>query len=267
MMQLLLLSLVLGTSVATISSGLYAPGKISVACYDFDKTMVIDSFGERVLLDLCDPMCDYTACTCTGDDDLANALKNSENPEALVLATFGGQERLDLLKAHFKTVTDSGVSLYIVSTSWYGVPAQGWANFIFASLVYAGLDIYFPMEIILPLDDPGSGIAADKGAVIRSKLAELNFEASDAIFADDSEGNFLSSVQGTLAVETLYVQPRTGLSNDALSYIEGRADTTMMTPSPSPPTSAGNSIIGKMTYINFGSSIIMLAVAFAALLG
>jgi hypothetical protein len=68
--------------------------------------------------------------------------------------------------------------------------------------------MYFPMETILPLADPGAGIAADKGAVVEGKLGELSLGASDAIFAHDSEGNFLSSVQGTLAAETVYVQPR-----------------------------------------------------------
>ena len=212
-------------SASTISTGLYTtPGKILVGMYDFDKTMVVNSFGEAILLDYCDPNCSYESCDCTGDDDLTNALKNSDDPEALVLETFGAQERLDRVKNHFETLVDAGVDLYIVSTSWYAVPAKAWANFIFATLEYAGLEQYFPMETILTLDDPGEGEAADKGLVIREKLEELDLDASDAIFSDDSEGNFLSAVQGDLSVETLYVQHRTGLSNEALSYIEERGE-------------------------------------------
>ena len=219
-------------SASTISTGLYTtPGKILVGMYDFDKTMVVNSFGEAILLDYCDPNCSYESCDCTGDDDLANALKNSDDPEALVLETFGGQERLDRVKNHFETLVDAGVDLYIVSTSWYAVPATAWANFIFATLEYAGLEQYFPIETILTLDDPGEGEAADKGLVIREKLEELGLDASDAIFSDDSEGNFLSAVQGDLSVETLYVQPRTGLSNEALSYIEERAEPSMFSKS------------------------------------
>jgi hypothetical protein len=47
--------------------------------------------------------------------------------------------------------------------------------------------MYFTMETILPLADPGAGIAADKGAVVEGKLGELSLGASDAIFAHDSQ--------------------------------------------------------------------------------
>ena len=116
------------------------------------------------------------------------------------------------------------------------MPAEAWANFIYETLKIAGLDEYFPLEKILPLDDPGEGVAADKGAVIRAKLSELNLDASDAIFADDSEGNFLSAVQGEVSAETIYVQPRTGISEEALAYIEERSATTSDTKSRSSVT-------------------------------
>ena len=49
---------------------------------------------------------------------------------------------------------------------------------------------------------------------------------SSDLFCDDSWGNIVSSVVGDgtgLSAETLYVQPREGLSDEALEYLESRA--------------------------------------------
>jgi len=222
-----------GPFVTSITTGFEAPTAIKVAMYDFDKTLVINSFGEQVLLE-CDPTCNYDACTCTGDDNLRTQLvDNTEDPMAAVLTTFGGQERLDRVKAHLQAMEDAGIDLYMVSTSWYAVTAAEWANFIYAALEIAGLENFFPLDKILTLDDPGAGIPANKGLVIRTKLDELGLEAADAIFCDDSWGNIVSSVVGDgtgLSAETLYVQPREGLSDEALEYLESRASADSIEP-------------------------------------
>jgi len=78
------------------------------------------------------------------------------------------------------------------------------------------VDIYanwVPREKILTLADPGEGIAADKGLVVRNLLAKLGVAPGGAIFADDSQGNLLEDmVLGNvlpvprlpIVIETLY---------------------------------------------------------------
>mmetsp|Transcript_3391 Transcript_3391/g.6343 ORF Transcript_3391/g.6343 Transcript_3391/m.6343 type:complete len:510 (+) Transcript_3391:4656-6185(+) len=207
----------------TITRSLEPQGKISVVMYDFDRTLVTSSYGEAIILQ-CDPACSYASCECTGVDQLTNYLtSNVTDPQASVISAFGGQRRVDQLQNHLQKLADADISFYVVSTSWYLIPAAEWAKFIYAALEIAGLEGYFPLENIISLDDPGEDIPANKGAAIRTKLSELNLLPSDAIFVDDSQGNFLSAVgNGNLAAETIYVQPRTGMSNTSIAYIESR---------------------------------------------
>lgn len=198
--------------------------KATTTMYDFDKTLVTNSFGA-IILDICDPDCSYERCKCDRAGKLTKALlamDEKDRNEAL-MTTFGGQDRLDRLRQHLVDSEARCIKRYMVSTSWYTVPGKDWGDFIFETLKLVGLEKFFPRENILTLADPGEGMAADKGSVIADKLAELGLAVEEAIFMDDSKGNFLSAVQGTLKAEMIYVQPRAGLDSDAFSYVEMRS--------------------------------------------
>eukprot|EP01084_Bolivina_argentea_P314990 545630_1 len=190
-----------------------------VAFYDFDKTMTVFSWGG-VIRDLCNAS---ASLTCTNNEDMVTALDSLGDAEANVTAAMGGTDRINRLIEHFTTVMATASSIdniFILSTSWAPVPAEGWKNFIFRNFELAGLDTIFPKEKILTLDDPGVGIPADKGSVAEAKLVELGVtEASACIFSDDSSGNVASAAG---KCDTNYLTARKGMDETDLNYVEAR---------------------------------------------
>eukprot|EP01084_Bolivina_argentea_P314989 545629_1 len=193
--------------------------KTNVSFYDFDKTMTVFSWGG-VIRDLCNAS---ASLTCTNNEDMVTALDSLGDAEANVTAAMGGTDRINRLKEHFGRVmsSDSTVeNIFILSTSWAPVPAEGWKNFIFRNFELAGLDTIFPKEKILTLDDPGPGEPADKGGEIETKLTALSLTAEKCIFSDDSSGNVASAAG---KCDTNYLTARKGMDETDLNYVEARA--------------------------------------------
>ena len=213
--------------VTSTSLGSDSASRIQAVFYDFDRTLVVSSFGEEVLLKLCDPDCNYESCECTGTMDMTDALASAEDARALVLRAFGGEGRLARLQKHLDLLKRCHVDVYMISTSWFQVPANAWSNFIWTVFKYANIQDYFgSKDAILTLDDPGEALASDKGASIRTKMDELGLNPNQAIFADDSHGNILSASCSPIAADTLYVQGGRGLQEEDFVYIEGRVVAT-----------------------------------------
>jgi len=127
-----------------------------------------------------------------------------------------------------------GIEIKVVSTSWYSLNAANWAYFISKVFDVANLTSFVPLASILTLDDPGAGIAANKGALMAAYLSGKNWSIHDGLFVDDSPSN-INSANGT--VDWLLVAPRTGLAVNQLEYIESRANQTFATGAPTSATS------------------------------
>eukprot|EP00483_Globobulimina_turgida_P000850 UN00851 len=167
-----------------------------VLFYDFDKTLTIKSWGGPIR-DICNNTLNGTR-SCDQMGDMVDTLQAFDNPQNASIYAFGNTSRINRLKAHFDNVLGEDSSIekfYILSTSWMPVPASEWAAFIYQTLVYVGLDAYFPLENILTLDDPGPGNSADKGAKAQITLTELGITSVNACLdSDDSSGNIASFV-------------------------------------------------------------------------
>ena len=109
---------------------------------------------------------------------------------------------------------NKGITVKIVSTSWYPITADQWQEYLFHVSKLLGLG--FLKEEILTVDDPGPGLSADKGKKIRD---DKNIEEflDTAMFADDSSGNIKSSI---MVCNTLYIIKRKGLSIADMKYIK-----------------------------------------------
>ena len=95
--------------------------------YDFDRTLLIESFGGEVL-DRC--IKSNISNNCAGPDEMVEALNSYPDPELRVKIAFGNETRILQLKNHFDTLLSDTNSLnggyfYILSTSWEPVPAEG----------------------------------------------------------------------------------------------------------------------------------------------
>merc|ERR1739848_204229 len=82
------------------------------------------------------------------------------------------------------------------------------------------LELGFKKDEILTLADPGPGLSADKGSVIKKHMSDRNVKVSSAMFADDSSGN-IKTAKGVC--NTVYLPNKIGLDDTDLQYIEALA--------------------------------------------
>merc|ERR1719410_2441514 len=151
--------------------------------YDFDRTFTITDFGTQIIA-LCDPFCSYERCNCDGPGELVATLRNQNNAYQLVIDALGGEARKQMIANHLQKANQKCQKRFIVSTSYYNIPAKEWGDFIFTTFQVGGLGWLVPRDIVLTLDDPGEGIAADKGAVVAETLAGISLTAEYGIFMD-----------------------------------------------------------------------------------
>lgn len=111
-----------------------------------------------------------------------------------------------------RTLLDGNV--FIVSTSWYPVNEEQWQAYLKYISDETGLG--FPLENIFAVADPGPGLSADKGAVIKANMAKHGIMFDEALFADDSAGN-IKSARGVC--NTLHLSKRAGMDDTDRDYI------------------------------------------------
>eukprot|EP00483_Globobulimina_turgida_P000558 UN00558 len=216
----------------------------TVAFFDFDRTLLIESLGGKVR-DLCLNLSINTSQGCSGEGDMVAALDAYADTVGRVEQAFGGEERIERLKAFFDRLLESGSSipdethLFVLSTSWEPIPSVQWEDMIFVVLETVGLDVYFSRARVLGLDDPGPGIQADKGSRAEAELVDLGITVmAECIFADDKLGNLnwancdgfdadgdsCDDYGGTRRIcDGLLIQERAGLDGTDMNYFEARS--------------------------------------------
>jgi len=214
--------------------------KLKVMFYDFDETLVVGVTGSTYL-GFCGGNCTtYTPtgpCPCNastnafGDFFAANYSADTLGPTG-----FNGSDRRDRLVQEFQHLQANGVTLQVVSTSWYSINAAAWAYFLNTFFTLANISAYLNTSNIITLDDPGAGIAANKSAKMLQYLAQNSLTLHQSLFADDSPSN-IAIANGS--VDWLQVIPRAGLALDAMTYIEARSDQFSVAPTPAPTTKNG----------------------------
>jgi len=153
--------------------------------------------------------------------DALRSEKENGRPNVTVSMTGNGKdgyrkdERIQAM-ANFindvRTLLDGNV--FIVSTSWYPVNEEQWQAYLKYISDETGLG--FPLDHIFAVEDPGPGLSADKGAVIKANMAKHGIMFDEALFADDSAGN-IKSAQGVC--NTLHLSKRAGLDDTDRDYI------------------------------------------------
>ena len=106
-------------------------------------------------------------------------------------------------------------SVKIVSTSWAPVTEEQWKEYLVN--VTNSFDLGFAENETLSLEDPGPGLSADKGIVIKKDMEEDNVGFDNALFADDSQSNIQSARE---VCNTLLLPKRVGLDGTDCAYIE-----------------------------------------------
>merc|ERR1712198_436874 len=191
---------------------------IDTVYLDFDKTITVNGYSEKVRNDLCQqkypskPTSPTEACT---DFDASDAM-------AMVKIIEGNDTETEKLRSSLtmgiidflKELRSRNITVKIVSTSWYPITAEQWQEYLYHVSNLLGLG--FLKEEILTVDDPGPGLSADKGKKIRDDK-NIDVFLDNAMFADDSSGNIKSS---TMVCNTLYIIKRKGLSVADMKYIK-----------------------------------------------
>jgi len=223
--------------------------KLRVVFWDFDKTITVGSFGDHYLTN-CDPNCmNYTSYSCT-----CNATVNyfgdfyTSNYSGKVLGGSGqalngsdmrglnGTDRRDRLLVTLQHLAGNGVDIRMLSTSWVWIRNDSWAYFLNEVMKDAGINGWFNTSNIMTLDDPGSGISADKGSKAKAYMDSKGWTGEEGILVDDSQGN-IDSCAGKLGYLQIY--PRTGFATDTLVWLEARSDQTFnASPTMAAPTMA-----------------------------
>jgi len=218
---------------------------LKVVFLDFDRTMMVASFGD-FYLNLCDPSCSTynqsMPCNCNGTNQLgdyfvanhlAQALNGSDNKG------INGTDRRDRLIQMMQLLTSRGIKLHVLSTAWYSVGHAAWAYFIDKVMNAAGLGAYLNISNIIALDDPGQSIAADKGSAAQAVLNASNWTKHQGILVDDSPTNIITASAAGGRVDWLQVTPRSGIALDAIVWLETRAGLpASMAPTAAPTNSA-----------------------------
>ena len=161
-----------------------------------------------------------------------------DNTEATMNLTksLGGEERMKKVQNFLDDLRADGVSVKIVSTSWFPITEAQWQEYLF--YVSDTLGLGFSKDDILAVEDPGKDLSADKGDRIRvdqeeeqknqeEEEAEEDLSAlsaremkpfySDVMFADDSTGNIISALK---VCNLLYMVERKGLGESDMDYIK-----------------------------------------------
>ena len=163
---------------------------LRIVFYDFDQTLsVIHIFHET-----------------RGAEDVSG-----ENDQFFVDA-FGGEERIDRLKKHFKRLAQAEVKCIIVS--------YGYTAVIKESLTRVGLIGFFKEEAIFGRDSEAlTRFKGKKHKVISEEMGSESISYEEAIFADDSKKNIDECEEdGTCRI--LHVHERRGLTEKDLVFIE-----------------------------------------------
>jgi len=153
--------------------------------------------------------------------DALKSEKENGRPNVTVSMTGNGKDgyrKDDRIQAMANFISDVRTLLdgnvFIVSTSWYPVNEEQWQAYLKYISDETGLG--FPLDHIFAVADPGPGLSADKGAVIRANMAKHGITFDEALFADDSAGN-IKSTQGVC--NTLHLSKRAGLDDTDRDYI------------------------------------------------
>jgi len=247
------------TSFFTVSTPLASQTtKLRVVFWDFDKTLMINSFGDYILLD-CDPNClDYNSYSCLcntttqqlGDFYNANYSINSvggvhsgqfQGLNGSDMKGLNGTDRRDRLIQTLQHLQSQGVILRVLSTSWAWIGNASWAYFLEQVFIDVGLDQWFNASTIMTLDDPGAGISGPKGPYAKQLMDANGWSGEEGLLVDDSTGNIDSATAA--GVGWLKVIPKSGFALDTLQWIEQRADQTRAptmqpTMQPTGPTAA-----------------------------
>ena len=83
--------------------------------------------------------------------------------------------------------------------------------------VTSSFNLGFDESTTLSLEDPGPGLSADKGKVIKQDMLEDEIEFNEALFSDDSTGNIKSAKD---VCNTLLLPKRLGLDGTDCAYME-----------------------------------------------
>jgi len=230
---------------------------LKVAFFDFDKTLTVASFGDYYL-GKCGSECviynvsNSTSCPCNastnafGDFFANNFMTPNQALDGPDMLGINGTDRRDRLLQTFGVLASNGVMIRVLSTSWYSINAASWTYFLSKVFLAAGLDHYLNMSTILALDDPGAGLAADKGSRLQTFMNDNNWtNIHQGILSDDSPSN-IAKTNGK--GDWLQVTPRAGLAVDALEYLEARSQIGV-TPAPTQAPTAKSSAMTAVPYL------------------
>jgi len=164
---------------------------------DFDNTIVVDGFSEVVRNAFCKTE-DYPDCfcgeLCNNTMGLVTALYSGKaldgtsfDPVAKLTESFGGNERITRIKGFIDRLRSRNALVKIVSTSWAPVTEDQWKEYLIN--VTDTFHLGFEDNSTISLEDPGPGLSANKGKVIKEDMIEDDVEFDGALFADDSTSN------------------------------------------------------------------------------
>ena len=140
---------------------------------------------------------------------------HSFDPIANLTESFGGPERINRIKSFIGRLRSRNANVKMVSTSWAPVSEEQWKEYLIN--VTSIFDLGFDDDNTLALEDPGPGLSADKGEVIKEDMGEDDVEFDGALFADDSTSN-IKSAKGVC--NTLLLPKRVGLDGTDCAYME-----------------------------------------------
>lgn len=192
---------------------------------DFDNTIVVDGFSEVVRNAFCkteeypdcfcEPLCNDTMGLVTTLYSGTTLNGTAFDPITDLTKSFGGPTRLQRIKSFIDRLRSRNGNVKIVSTSWAPVTEEQWLAYLLN--VTSTFEFGFNENTTLSLEDPGPGLSADKGEVIKSdmEMDEINFDG--ALFADDSANNIKSA---KAVCNTLLLPKRVGLDGTDCAYME-----------------------------------------------
>jgi len=178
---------------------------------DFDGSTVIDNTFSPDNIAQCkaiQPGCPGAA--------LAGVMANTS--AATVTMHLGGSYRQAAIRQWLQELRSAGILVYMLSTSFAPISGESWCLYLQEFSKLAQFD--FPAQQLICLDDPGEGIAANKGAAIETTMASLGLEAGNAILLDDGYSNAVSA--SAVGAGWIWLGQRIGYSFMDMEYISAR---------------------------------------------
>ena len=137
------------------------------------------------------------------------------DPIQNLTTSFGGEERIKRIRRFLDRLRLHRASVKIISTSWFPVTEIQWKEYLIN--ITNTFDMGFEDDEVLSLADPGPGLSANKGDVIKADMKDSNVDFDGALFSDDSKGN-IKSAKGIC--NTVLLPKRLGLDGTDCAYVE-----------------------------------------------